>query len=179
MRSRKNLVSETLPFHARRQRLTSRNDSQGHWGWRSIARTLAPSPAAPTHFLDQIADEATQKHDGKSATGDGQCCVGRDAYFLVDREQEKGQEVGCHGSHQCQAERDPKTTFDCRFHASHLGRTALSWYRFQAVRLLQVTTAGTQSHGCRCVPHPELQHAAASEEQNRVPESLARLRKLL
>src|SRR5712691_10402436 len=112
MRSRKNLVSASLPFHAWRQRLTSRNDSQGHWGWRSIARTLAPSPAAPTHFLDQIANEATQKHDGKSATGDGQCCVCRDAYFLVDREQEKGQEVGCHGSHQCQAERDPKTTFD-------------------------------------------------------------------
>src|SRR5439155_7438045 len=51
------------------------------------------------------------------------------------------------------------------------GRTALSWHRFQAVLLLQVTTAGTQSHGCRCVPHPELQHAAASEEENRVPES--------
>jgi hypothetical protein len=68
------------------------------------------------------ANDAAQKHDGKSATGDWQCCVGRDAYFLVDREQEKCQEVGCHGSHQCQAERDPKTTFDCRFHASHLGQ---------------------------------------------------------
>src|SRR5713226_8759970 len=51
------------------------------------------------------------------------------------------------------------------------GRTAPSWHRFQAVLLLQVTTAGTQSHGCRCVLHPELQHAAASEEQNREPES--------
>src|SRR5437879_367162 len=150
MRSRKNLVSATLPFHARRPRLTSRNDSQGHWGWRSIAGTLAPSPAAPTHFLDQIANEATQKHDRKSAPGDGQCCVGRDTYFLVDREQEKGQEVGCHGSYQCQAERDPKTTFDCRFHASHLRAEPLRHgIVFRLILLLQVTTAGTQSHGCR------------------------------
>src|SRR6266852_5519698 len=92
MRSREKLVSASLPFYAWRPRLTSRNDSQSHWGWRSIAGTLALSPAAPTHFLDKTGNEAAQQHDGKSATGDGQCCVGRDAYFLVDREQEKGQE---------------------------------------------------------------------------------------
>jgi len=77
----------------------------------------------------------------------------RERYFLVDREQEKSQEVGCRGSHQCQAERDPKTTFDCRFHASHLGQdrsltvsssgcsSPPSYYRRHAIPRMSVCSA--------------------------------------
>jgi len=67
-------------------------------------------------FPEQIANEACQKRHWEGPQSERQCCVRRDAYFFVNREQQIRQNVYCHRGDPGQCDRERKTAFERQLH---------------------------------------------------------------